>query len=451
MQKSLVDLKSMPSITVLSAAAMGVAVAGYLLWKRKSARRDLTTMPKVELHVHLDGAFDSQTLLDAAKRRISAGELPAAVAEQISRCGNDLTAFEALVSCRPEERSLKVMLDRFMLFLPIVQGDLQVIEELAVRFVERQAAQHVLYTEVRYSPHILTRGAAFEFSQSGERTASLVSDDEAFQVVEAVTRGLRRGCAEHPGTEVAQILCFIDGKPQWCDTLTRIASAAYAPDSHEKLPQCPVVAVDVAAGEAHFADVGGLNGKAHREAMCLCRQAGLGLTNHAGESGPTAHVAAAASAAYGSATRVGHGYAAVLEARAAAASPGGAAELVAALRKLGIPDALTMEVCPTSSRATGGVPTEAWTEHPAAFLTRVREAAEAAGDVAAAAALPRVTISSDDPAVFASSLTDELRIAAQDMRLSDDSLLAIMLNAADAAFLPAAGKTRLRSRILAGW
>ena len=33
--------------------------------------------------------------------------------------------------------------------------------------------------------------------------------------MEAVSRGLRAGVAEHPGTEIAQILCFIDNKPEW--------------------------------------------------------------------------------------------------------------------------------------------------------------------------------------------------------------------------------------------
>ena len=88
------------------------------------------------------------------------------------------------------------------------------LEELACAFVKAQAAQHVLYTEVRYSPHMLTPAASFDFDEGGHRTTlSANDDDSARQVVEVVTRGLRRGCAEHPGTEVVQILCFIDGKP----------------------------------------------------------------------------------------------------------------------------------------------------------------------------------------------------------------------------------------------
>ena len=194
-----------------------------------------------------------------------------------------------------------------------------------------------------------------------------------------------------------------------------------AASPNDAMATCPVIAVDVAAGEAHFTADSGRNGTAHRQAMCACAKFGLGLTNHAGESGPAAHVALACSDVYGGARRIGHGYAAVAEAQAkvaqelkgGGAAAGGGAEgggaaakaLVGALRSLSVPDGVTMEMCPTSSRATGGWTGKAWTEHPAAVLSQLRAAAEAAGEAEVAAALPRVTISSDDPAVFCASLT----------------------------------------------
>ena len=430
----------------------------------------LSDVPKVELHVHLDGSFDAELLFAAARRGLAANQLPKIHAEPIAACGDDLAAFKRLVTCLPEERSLKAMLDKFMLFLPIVQGDLELIEALAHRFVKQQAEQNIIYTEVRYSPHILTSAASFEFDEStGERKpgASARDDDEAKAVVDAVTRGLRRGCAEHPGTEVAQILCFIDGKPQWTDALTELAAAerqatasSLAETPEKALPMCPVVAVDVAAGEAHFADASGANGAAHRKAMCRCRELGLGLTNHAGESGPAANVAVASQAPYGAATRIGHGYAAVIEGLqcAKAAKPPSAAgeavtaaEMVDVLRAMGIADGLTMECCPTSSKATGGVPEGPWTEHPAATLSQLFADAEAAGDAAAAAALPRMTISSDDPAVFASSLTEELAIAVDKMGLSHAALRRAMFNAVDGSFLPPAARVRLRRRLEEAW
>ena len=68
-----------------------------------------------------------------------------------------------------------------MLFLPIVQGDLTCIEALANKFVALQASQNVVYTEVRYSPHMLTAAAAFGALEAGGVGAAL--DDDAARAV----------------------------------------------------------------------------------------------------------------------------------------------------------------------------------------------------------------------------------------------------------------------------
>ena len=306
--------------TVAAVAASAAAIAAYCAYSYYKKRRVIAAiraMPKIELHVHLDGAFDADTLFKLSMARVD--ELPEAIASQIRACGTDINKFKALATCTgKEEQTLKAMIDKFVFFLPIVQGQYTYLEALAYRFVEGQALQNILYTEVRYSPHILTAAATFD------GTSTDANDEEARAVVAAVTRGLRRGCAAHPGTEIAQILCFIDCQPQWADSLVAIATELKANDAFDSptacdaLPPCPVVAVDVAAGEAHFVDYftspSSDNGKLHRAAMCKCRANGLGLTNHAGESGPASHVALAASETYGGATRIGHGYEAVREA-----------------------------------------------------------------------------------------------------------------------------------------
>ena len=169
-------------------------------------------MPKVELHVHLDGALDAGVLHGAAKACLAAGKLSEDIAAKVSECGDDVEAFTKLVSCHPEDQSLKAMIDRFVFFLTFVQGNLPIIEELACAFVSRQAAQNVLYTEVRYSPHILTSVGKYDGDAGASASASGDVHAQAQAVVEAVTRGLRRGCERHPGTEIAQILCFLDGK-----------------------------------------------------------------------------------------------------------------------------------------------------------------------------------------------------------------------------------------------
>lgn len=65
-------------------------------------------------------------------------------------------AFKELTSCKGQ-RSLHAMFRCFEVFLPVVRGRLSLIEELAFRFVERQAAQSVVYTEVESAlPRILS-------------------------------------------------------------------------------------------------------------------------------------------------------------------------------------------------------------------------------------------------------------------------------------------------------
>jgi len=221
------------------------------------------------------------------------------------------------------------------------------------------------------------------------------------------------------------------------------------------------VAVDIAAGENHFKDAAppssdgtAQNGAWHRSAMCRCAQFGLGITNHAGESGPAANVAAAMSDSYGSAKRIGHGYAAVAGALAAAAKDGSEASPAAVMRAFeaqGITAGLTFECCPTSSRATRGWPDADWHQHPLAQLYRLRRQAEAKGDTETAAALPRVTISSDDPAVFNASLSQECALVADEMGLGAEALRALSYDAADACFLDAPGKARLRARLDNSW
>jgi adenosine deaminase len=79
------------------------------------------------------------------------------------------------------------MLKTFEIFLPLVRGNLELLEQLAMDFVKRQAQQHIIYTEMRYSPHLLAAGA----SLSGNRPV------RADPIVDAITRGLRRGEQEY--------------------------------------------------------------------------------------------------------------------------------------------------------------------------------------------------------------------------------------------------------------
>jgi adenosine deaminase len=83
------------------------------------------------------------------------------------------------------------MLKCFEIFLPLVRGNLELLEQLALDFVKRQAQQHVVYTEMRYSPHLLAKGASLSYNPNDN---TIVNADP---IVDAITKGLRRGEEEY--------------------------------------------------------------------------------------------------------------------------------------------------------------------------------------------------------------------------------------------------------------
>lgn len=87
-------------------------------------------------------------------------------------------------------------------------------------------------------------------------------------------------------------------------------------------------------------------------------------------------------------------------------------------------------------------------------MHRLHAFALACGHAAAAATLPRVTISSDDPSVFGISLVEELFLAAHaelGCGLREEGVKACVFNAVDAAFLDQGRKQALRERLAAAF
>ena len=117
------------------------------------------------------------------------------------------------------------------------------------------------------------------------------------------------------------------------------------------------------------------------------------------------------------AERIGHG-------TSSAADP----DLLAHLAASGVP----LEVCPSSNVATRAVTSLA--EHP---LPAFVEAGV------------RVSINSDDPAMFNTSLNAEYAVAADLLDLDEAGIAALAMAAVDASFLDEAGKHVLRAEIAA--
>jgi aminodeoxyfutalosine deaminase len=147
--------------------------------------------------------------------------------------------------------------------------------------------------------------------------------------------------------------------------------------------------------------------------FAAARAAGLHSVPHAGETTGPETIRDALD--HLGAERIGHG-------TSAAQDP----ELLARLASAGIP----LEVCPSSNIATRAVPTLA--EHP---ITAFREA----GVV--------VTVNSDDPPMFNTTLSREYEIAAELLGLDEQGVRDLAKAAVDAAFLDDSAKADLRAEI----
>ena len=91
---------------------------------------------------------------------------------------------------------------------------------------------------------------------------------------------------------------------------------------------------------------------------------------------------------------------------------------------------VVLEVCPTSNVRTRAV--ASLEEHPLATLV--------------GAGVP-VTINSDDPPMFGTTLEAEYAVAARLLDLDADGVAALARRAVDASFQPAAAKAALRAEI----
>lgn len=368
----------------------------------------LEELPKVELHVHFDGSLDPFLLYDyLIKNDPQFHCLPAnttlpwdgnenlPVRQLVKDCRSP-QEFHALCECSGKH-SLNEMLKCFEIFNPIVKGNLSLLEELAYDFCRRQAQQRVIYAEARYSPHILAKGA----TSSGNEVV------DAEPVIRAVTKGFSRGQSDF-GLVVKQILCCICWRPDWAADVVRLA--------HKWRED--VVGIDIAAGEDHFdAEAHPDLYTPHHDAMKEAQRLGLNITIHAGEVGKSDNVKTSVQE-YG-ATRIGHGYHVVHD-----------KALMIELREKGV----HIEVCPTSSLETGGWkgPPYNWTQHPA--LTMLENNLS-------------LGFNSDDPAVFNTSLTCQMRIGLGQMKLSKLQIVRSVHESINAAFCTDAMKESLRQQV----
>jgi adenosine deaminase len=269
-------------------------------------------MPKVELHVHLDGSLRPETALELARER--------RLADGIA----DLAAMRDRLVAPEQCLDQADLLRAFDLPIAIMQ-DHEAIARITHEMVLDCASDGTRYVEIRWAPALhLERGLSMRQS-----IAAVVEGAQSGMVAAALGRP--------PGIEVRLIAVALRSHdPE--------VSLAVAREAVDFIGQ-GMVGFDFAGREADFPDP-----EPHRAAFEAARDGGLGITIHAGEWGGSAQVWRALSVGP---SRIAHG-------APAAEDPA----LMAELRERGV----TLDLCPTSNVQAAIVPTLA--DHPLPYLLR---------------------------------------------------------------------------------
>nr|XP_020443337.1 adenosine deaminase [Monopterus albus] len=276
--------------------------------------------PKVELHVHLDGAIRVQTILDVAKRRNIT--LPADTASEMA---------QHIVVHQPA--TLTEFLDKFSKYMHVVAGDREAIKRIAYEFVEDKAKEGVIYVEVRYSPHLLANTEVDPIPWNQEEGD--VSPDD---VVHLVNQGLSEGERAFK-IKARSILCCMRHMPSWSMDVVELC---------KKYSQEGVVAIDLAGDESRNCEANPGHRMAYEEAL----HCGIHRTVHAGEVGPASVVKEAVEVL--KAERIGHGYRTLED---------------QTLYKKLLALKMHFEVCPVSSKLTSACNAD-FTKHPVITLMK---------------------------------------------------------------------------------
>jgi adenosine deaminase len=313
-------------------------------------------MPKVELHVHLEGSIRPQTLAElAAANHV---DLPGGIAAAYSF--SDFQGFiDAYMRCAA---------------CLCTHEDFQ---RVTYELLCDEAAQNIRYCEVFLSP-----------------MQHLRRDFDFDCIMHAIRAGYEQAHREH-GIRMGVI--FDHGRQFGVEAGSRVLERALATRHYG------VIGLSIGGDEVHYPP------ELFTELFARAQQAGLYLTAHAGEvRGPESVWGAIRSLHV---RRIGHGIHAIED-----------PQLVAFLRD----NHLSLDVCPTSNVRTGAV--AALADHPVRRLFD--------------AGVP-ITLSSDDPALFETNLTQEYLLLADHFGFTREELVQVSLNGVHASFLPEAEKAAL--------
>jgi aminodeoxyfutalosine deaminase len=313
----------------------------------------IVSLPKAELHLHLEGSIDPPTLLELKKRRGRQGTL--AEVEQLYRY-KDFTGF--------------------LMAFKTVTEELQTSEDyelITYRLMEKLKADNVLHAEVYVSVGVC-----------------LWRKQDFGAIFEGLERGRERGERDFG----ISLLWIFDAVRQFGPN-----KAQHVAELAVKYKGPSVVGFGIGGDERQAAP------ELFRDVYAYAATNGLRLTAHAGETAGPGSVWGALNLP---AERIGHGFTAWQD-----------PELVEALSTRQVP----VEICLTSNLRTGICPAIA--EHP---LRNYFDQGM------------MVTLNTDDPAMFGTSLSREYKLAQETFGFTDEHLRELARNSFEASFLPAEKK-----------
>ncbi|GAP20266.1 adenosine deaminase [Leptolinea tardivitalis] len=324
-------------------------------------------MPKVELHVHLEGSIHPQTLLKLAERNNVT--LPVQTLDGL-KDWYQFTGFDHFVE----------------VYLSICNciRNADDMELITSEFIKDRADQNIKYSEVIFTPYT--------------HLTHISMDDQ----LAAINRARRMG-EEKYGVK-------INMAPDISREMRPVENSFLVADWAARNHNNGIVSLGLGGPEV------GNPPEVFTSTFNRIVASGLPATPHAGETeGPLSIWGAIKSLR---AVRIGHGVRCLED-----------PSLVVYLREHKIP----LEVCPSSNVCLKVVPNMA--AHP---LPRLLEE----GLI--------ITLNSDDPAMFNTTLTDEYLHVNETFGLDEKQIRKLLLNAVDVCLLPENEKSRLRETIQNG-
>ena len=336
----------------------------------------IQSLPKAELHLHLEGSVDPATLTELSRRYNT--PLPTENNRyDVAGSGDVLT--------EDDVRRLYSYKDfnGFLMAFKSVTERLRSPEDyelVTYRLMQKLRQQNIVHAEVYVSVGVIRwRG----------------------QPVEPIFEGMERGRERGQRDFGVSLLWIFDAVRHFGP---QAASEVF--DLAARLRERNVVAIGIGGDEARGPAEG------FRDLYKKAADNGLRLTAHAGETTGPESVWGALNIG---AERIGHGL-------SAAKDP----ELLEVMAQKQVP----VEMCITSNLRTGAC--KELQEHP------VRKFFDEG---------LMITLSTDDPAMFQTSLNKEFEIAQQEFSFTEDHLRELARNSIEASFLPVEKKLRFMQQI----